>query len=129
VDQREVFLAAVDGVNRADMARIEEVVHPEMIFHPIRAPVSGDYYGHRGVEKFIEDNAETFDVFEIAYDDMRMLDDGRLFAAGKVRIRGRGGHVDTVVDTAGYARFRDGLLCEWHDYGDRAAAKAALGIT
>ena len=111
------------------MSAVEEVVHPEMVFHPIRAPVTGDYYGHRGIEKFLEDNAETFEVFEASYDDIRALDDGRLFAAGKVRIRGRGSHVDTVVDTAGYASFRDGLVCEWHDYGDRAAALAALGLT
>lgn len=129
MDERELFLAAVEAVNRSDMSRIEQLVHPEMVFHPIRAPVSGDYYGHRGIAKFLEDNAETFDVFEITYDEMRVLDDGRLFASGKVRIRGIGSHVDTVVDTAGYARFREGLLCEWHDYGDRAAAKAALGVT
>src|SRR3954462_4987228 len=104
------------------MSRLREVVHPEMVFHPIRAPIAGDYYGHTGIEKFLQDNAETFDVFEARFDEMRMLDDGRLFACGKTRVRGRGGHVDTEVVTAGYARFRDGQVCEWHDYGDRAAA-------
>lgn len=129
MDERELFLAAVDAVNRADMGKVAEVVHPEIVFHPIRAPVSGDYYGVRGIEKFLADNAETFDMFEASYHEMRLLYDGRLFAAGKVRIRGRGGHVETVVETAGYATFRDGLVAGWHDYGDRAAALAALGLT
>ena len=127
--ERELFLAAVELINRGDTAGIEQVVHPEMVFHPIRAPVTGDFYGYKGIEKFLQDNAETFDVFEATYDEFRMLDDGRLFAAGKARIRGRGSHVDTEVDTAGYATFRDGRVSGWHDYGDRAAAKAALGIT
>lgn len=128
MDERALFLAAVDAINRADLNAVAEVVHPEIVFHPVRAPVSGDYYGHSGIEKFLADNAETFDLFEVAYDDIRPLPDGRLFAAGKVRIRGRGGQVETVVDTAGYASFRDGLVNGWHDYGDRAAALAALGL-
>jgi hypothetical protein len=129
VDEREAFLAAIDSLNRGDPSRMVELVHPEIVLRPLRAPISGDYYGYSGVEKLFADTAETFEIFEITYDELRMVDDGRLYAAGKVRFRGRGGQVDTVVDTAGYARFRDGLLCEWHDYGDPAAAKAALGIT
>ena len=116
-------------LNRGDTVGIEQVIHPEIVYHPIRAAVTGDYYGHRGIEKFIEDNAETFDVFEVSCDEFQMLEDGRLFVGGKARIRGRGGHVETVIDTAGYVTFREGLIIGWHDYGDRAAAKAALGIT
>ena len=129
MDERDVFLSAIDGLNRGDTSAMTELVHPDVVLRPLRAPMSGDYHGHRGVEQLFADTAETFEVFEVTYDELRMLDDGRLYAAGKVRFRGRGGQVDTVVDTAGYARFRDGLMIEWHDYGDRAAAKAALGIT
>jgi ketosteroid isomerase-like protein len=129
VSERELLLTAIDALNRGDATGLCAVAHPELVFHPIRAAVTGDYYGHRGLEKFLEDNAETFDVFEVRIDETRMLDDGRMFASGKAHVRGVGGQVDTVIDTAGYVCFRDGLISEWHDYGDRAAAKAALGLT
>jgi ketosteroid isomerase-like protein len=129
VDERELIDAALEALNRADVDAFLAVAHPEIVYHPIRAAVTGDYYGHRGLEKFLEDNAETFDVFQVRIDEMRMLDDDRMYVSGTARIRGIGGHVETEIETAGYARFRDGLICEWHDYGDRAAAKAALGIT
>jgi ketosteroid isomerase-like protein len=129
VSERELLLAAIDALNRRDADGLCAVAHPELVFHPIRAAVAGDYYGHRGMEEFLEDNAETFDIFEVGIDETRMLDDGRMFVSGKAHVRGIGGQVDTVVDTAGYMRFRDGLISEWHDYGDRAAARAALGLT
>jgi ketosteroid isomerase-like protein len=129
LNEREVFLRAIDALNRGDTSGWLRSVHPEVVLRPLRAPMTGDYHGYRGVEKLFADTAETFEIFEVTYGQLQMLDDGRLYAEGKVRFRGRGGQVDTVVDTAGYAAFRDGLLFEWHDYGDRAAAKAALGIT
>jgi ketosteroid isomerase-like protein len=129
VDERELLMAAVDALNRGDMAKLVELVHPEAVFHPIRASITGDYVGHEGIGKFLADNAEAFDRFELAYDEFRLLADGRLFASGTARIRGRGSHAESVATTAGYAAFRDGLVIEWHDYGDRAAAMAALGLT
>jgi ketosteroid isomerase-like protein len=127
VDERELLLAAADALARGDLDAIADLTHPEIVFHPIRAAVTGDYYGHAGIEKFVADNAETFDVFEISYEEFELLDDGRLYAAGTARIRGRGGHVDTKVVTAGIATFKDGLIAGWHDYGDRAAALEAAG--
>jgi ketosteroid isomerase-like protein len=129
VSERELLDAAVDALNRADVSSFCATAHPEIVYHPIRSAVTGDYHGHRGLEKFIRDNTETFDIFEVGIDETTMLDDGRMFVAGRVRVRGIGGRVDAVVETAGYLRFRDGLISEWHDYGDRATARAALGLT
>ena len=110
------------------MDRLAELVHPEMVFHPIRAPVTGDYYGLAGLEKFLADNAETFDLFEVASEEQVRLDDNRWYSSGTARIRGRGGQVDTTVVTAGIATFKDGLLVSWYDYGDRTAAREAAGL-
>ena len=128
MDERRLFLTAVDAMNCGDLPRLRDLTHPQFVFHPIRAAVTGDYLGHDGIEAFLLDNAETFEAFTVDYDELEELPDGRLFAAGKVRIRGRGSHVDTVVVTAGYATFRDGLLAGWHDFGDRETARAAVGL-
>jgi ketosteroid isomerase-like protein len=119
-----VFRAAIDALNRADLDALRELVHPELVFHPLRAEMSGDYIGHAGIEAFLADNAETFVSFEVHYDEIRPLPDGRLFACGEARMQGRSSSVPTVAVTAGYASFKDGLVSRWRDYGDRAAALA-----
>jgi hypothetical protein len=129
VAEGELFLAAVDALNRGDVARMNGILDPEFRFHPIRAGMTGDYLGLEGIEQFLADNAETFDRFHAEYDDIRVLDDGRLFGSGTVRIRGRGSQVDTFVVSAGIATFRDGLCTGWHDYGDRDAALAAAVLS
>jgi ketosteroid isomerase-like protein len=128
VNEQEVLLATTDALNRGDLSRCAELFDPECVLHPIRAPMTGDYHGYDGLVRFLADNKETFEVFEIGFDEFQLLDDGRLFAAGHVRIRGLGSKVDTVVETAGYATFRDGRVSGWNDYGDRTAALAALGL-
>jgi hypothetical protein len=128
VDQREALVAATDALNRADIAALAELVHPEMVWHPIRAAVTGDYYGLAGMEKFLADNAETFDLFEVRVEEMERLDENRWYVGGTARIRGRGGHVDTTVATGGIATFKDGLVVGWYDYGDRTAAREGAGL-
>jgi ketosteroid isomerase-like protein len=127
-DQRELLLAAVDGASRGDTSRIAELAHPDMVFHPMRAAMTGDYYGPAGMVKFMADNAETFDHFEFHFDEIEQIDENLLYAAGTARVRGKGSQVDTTVITAGIVTFKDGLVIGWHDYGDRAAARAAAGL-
>ena len=116
-------------MNAGDLEELKRVTHPEFELHPIRAPLTGDYHGHRGWERFFADNAETFEVFQIEFDDIRMLDDGRLFASGRVRVRGVASQVDQFVPTAGIGTIRDGLPASWFDYGDHRAALEAAGLT
>jgi hypothetical protein len=110
------------------MDAVRRTMHPEFVFHPIRAEVTGDYVGHAGLEEFLTDNAETFDRFHIEYDEIRELEDGRILAVGTVAIRGRGSQVVTKVASAGIGTFRDGLPASWYDYGERTTALAAAGL-
>lgn len=58
MDERDLFLTSVDALNSGDLAAMPETVHPEFVFHPIRAEMTGDYDGFEGIEKFVGDNAE-----------------------------------------------------------------------
>src|SRR4051794_10114306 len=91
--------------------------------------MTGEYHGYRGLEKFLADNAETFELFEAGYDDIRELPDGRVFAAGNLRVRGVGSKLEQIVSLAGIATFRDGLWASWYDYGDRTKALAEAGLS
>ena len=49
------LLAGDDAINRGDLEAALERVDPEVVFEPLRAPVSGAYYGLDGIRKFFAD--------------------------------------------------------------------------
>ncbi len=125
----ELFRRGNDALERGDLddALIEELIDPEVIFEPLRAPVSGAYRGHDGIRQFIADTAESFDVFRFDRPDIRDLGD-RVLAIGRLHIRARQGGVETDVPTAGIATYRDGRLVHWKDFGDKGKALEAAGL-
>ena len=127
-DRVQIFEAAVDALNRVDRARLQELIDPEIVFVPLRSAVQGAYIGHSGMESFVDDNAEMFEYFLAEFEKVEPLPDGRLLSIGTIRIKGRGGEIETTVRTAGIATFRDGRLLSWHDYGTEAAARAQAAL-
>jgi len=125
----EAFRRGTDALERGtvDTALLDELIDPDVIFEPLRAPMSGTYRGHDGIRQFIADTAESFDVFRFDRSDIRDLGD-RVLAIGTLHIRARQGGVETDVPTAGIATYRDGRLIHWKDFGDRGQALKAAGL-
>ena len=128
-DAVEIFKKATDALNRVDLAEIKRLVDPEIAFFPMRSAVTGPFIGHAGMEEFIADNADKYELFHAEFDALEPLPDGRLLSIGHIRVRGTGGEDETVVKTAGIAAFRNGRLLSWHDYGDEATARAKANTT
>jgi ketosteroid isomerase-like protein len=124
----EALRAGYDAINRSDLDAVLGLVDPEVVFEPLRAPVSGAYYGLGGIREFFADTAESFDRFHVEAPEMRDLGDGRVLAIGTMRARVKQGGVETEVTSAGIATFRAGRLLRWKDYGDKARALEAAGL-
>jgi len=120
----QIFEAAVDALNRVDRDKLTALLDPDIAFVPLRAAVTGPYLGYRGMEDFLAENAQRFELFQAEFDELRPLRDGRLLAIGFIRMRGHDG-TETRYRTAGIATFRGDRMASWHDYGDIAAAEAA----
>jgi ketosteroid isomerase-like protein len=128
-DPVEIFKESVDALNRVDRAQLARLVDPEIAFLPMRSAVSGAYIGHDGLEEFLNENEDKYEVFRADFTTLEPLPDGRLLSIGTITVRGKGGEAETVVKTAGIASFRDGRLLSWRDYGDEAIARAkAAGL-
>jgi hypothetical protein len=129
VDVVAIFEEAVDALNRVDRVELARLVDPEVALIPMRAAVSGPYIGHAGMEEFLAENDEMFEMFRADFDTLEVLPDGRLLSIGTITVRGKGGEAETVVITAGIASFRNGRMLSWHDYGDEAIARAKANET
>ena len=123
----EAFLRGADAINRGDVVDIPQLVHPEVVFEPLRSGTEGAFVGHDGMRRFLADTEEMFEIFQISWTDVRDLGDSVL-AIGSIRMRARGSGVETDVPTAAIAEYRDGLLWRYKDYGQaRVALEAARG--
>ena len=120
----DIFRRGTEALNRGELD-IEAFVHPDVVFEPLRSLTEGAFVGHEGMRHFIVDTEEMFEVFRVSYTDVRDIGD-RVLAIGSIRIRSRLSGVETDVQTAVIAEFRDGLLWRFRDYGDaRSALRAA----
>jgi len=126
----EAFRRGGDAIEGGgfDDELLDELVDPDVVFEPLRAPVSGVYRGHDGIRQFLADTAESFDVFRFDLSDVRDLGD-RVLAIGTLHIRARGGGIETDVPTAGIATYRDGRMIHWKDFGDKKKALEAAGLS
>jgi ketosteroid isomerase-like protein len=123
------FRRAIDAINRGDAEGLVEGAAEDVLFLPARSEVMGPFRGHDGLRRFVAENAESFDIFTYQLTEVRDLGD-RLFVDGRLRVRGRGGQVETVVDSAGVATYDDaGRLIRWDDYRERRLALAAAGLS
>jgi limonene-1,2-epoxide hydrolase len=123
-DVVRIFEDAVEALNRVDLAQLARLVDPEIAFIPMRSAVMGAYIGHTGLEQFLSENDELYELFRAEFDTLEPLPDGRLLCIGRITVRGHGGETETEVATAGIAVFRDGRLLSWRDYGDETRARA-----
>jgi ketosteroid isomerase-like protein len=116
------------AISRGDVDSYLLGIHPDVEFIPRRAAVQGTYHGHAGMRKYITENAESFDLFEVGNTEFRDLGD-RVLAFGTVRVRGRESGVEVTQPTALLVMFRDGKIIRFEDFGERSQALEAAGLS
>lgn len=121
------FQRIIEAFARGDLDQALRDVDPEVVFEPQRAATEGAFVGHAGVRRFWEDTQEMFEVFDADYGEVRDIGNGVL-AAGTLTVKGRGSGVEIAIPMAFVARFRDGALVHYKDYGDVGLALEAARL-
>jgi ketosteroid isomerase-like protein len=124
----ERFKRGAEAIKCGDIDLVLGEVAEEVEWIAARSAVEGVYRGHAGIRRFMADTAESFDLFEPKWHELRDLED-RVLAIGTIRVRARGSGVDTEVPTAGIATYREGKLIRWEDFRERDRALEAAGLT
>jgi ketosteroid isomerase-like protein len=119
--------AFVEAVNSGDAERVLGFADPEIRFEPLRAGTEGAFIGHEGLRRFMEDTRESFELFEATILESIEIEDG-VVGIGILRIRGRGSGIETEIPVAALLRYRNGLMVQYKDYGDRQRALEAAGL-
>jgi ketosteroid isomerase-like protein len=124
----EAFKRDLDAFRRGDFDAWVGSFHAECDFVPRRAPIQGSYRGHAALRGFLADNAESFDLFDPAYEHVRDIGD-HVLAIGTLRVRGKESGVEVEVPSALVVTYRDGKAIRFEDFGDKREALKAVGLS
>ncbi|MEK6250935.1 MAG: nuclear transport factor 2 family protein [Actinomycetota bacterium] len=120
-------MKAIEAFNRSDIPGALRFMDPEIQFAYRLAALQGEYAGLDGVRGFLADVAEHFETWQIHCPDVRDLGD-RVLALGTIRATGKGSGAETELPFTVVARFRDGRITHFTDFGDKAQALEAAGL-
>jgi ketosteroid isomerase-like protein len=124
----ELVREMVAAFNRDDLPGALRVMDPEIRFECQTAPVQGIYRGHDGVSDFAVDMGELFETVQLDCPDVRDLG-ARVLALGIARTVGRGSGIEFETPLAIVARFRNGRMTDYKDFGNRQDALEAAGLS
>jgi ketosteroid isomerase-like protein len=116
-----------EAVNRNDVSGVLRFMDPKIQFECQVAALQGSFVGHDGVEGFFADIAEHFENLQLHCPDVRDLGD-QVLAIGTARSVGKGSAIDLETPLTVVARFRDGRMTHYKDYGDRDQALETVGL-
>ena len=74
------------------------------------APVR--YSGHDGIREYFTDMAESWQSLAWDLDEIKVLDDDRVFVVSTQRLRGRASGIDVSIELGMTFTLRDGLVVE-----------------
>ena len=123
----ERFRAVIDAMNRRNIESVLQGMDPGIQYEHRLAALEGSFVGLDGVRGWFADLVEHFGAWRIYCEDIRDLGD-RVLALGTNRTTGKESGVETELPFTVVARFKDGLITHFTDYGDRDQALEAAGL-
>ena len=123
----DLLRESIERFNRNDIEGVLGMMDPEIRFEHRMAALEGDFTGVDPVRDWFADIAQHFSSWRIDCDDIRDLGD-RVLALGTMRAIGKGSGVEAEVPYTVVAKFRNGLVTHFNDYGDREKALEAVGL-
>jgi ketosteroid isomerase-like protein len=124
----ERFREYIDRFNRGDIEGALLYAHPEIRLEHRLMELQGDVTGIDALRDWFVDARRLFDRWTIHCDDFRDLGD-RVLALGTVRALGKESGIEVEMPFTVLAKFKDGLVTDFTDYGDREQALEAAGLS
>ena len=122
------FVQGIEAFNRRDIPGSLRVMDPEIIWEHRLAALEGKFVGPEAVTGWYADLWEHFEAVEIDCPDVRDLGGGRMLGLGVIRATGKESGVETELTYAVVARYRNGRMTHYTDFGDRDQALEAAGL-
>jgi uncharacterized protein len=122
---RQVF----EAVAQQDSASLLELTHPDVEWRSFFALGEGEgvYRGHSGIERYVSDLADAWEVIDPDIDQAIGLG-GVVLLVGRVHYRGRGSGVETAESAGWVLKIRDGQVLSFRAFHEPEQALEAAGL-
>src|SRR5262245_55571344 len=124
----ELMREAIGAGTRGDFEAAFGGMDPVIRFEHRLAALQGNFVGIADVKGWFADLIEVFESWRIDCEDIRDLGE-RVLALGTIHTIGGESGVETELPLAIVAEYRNGLITAYTDYGDRADALEAAGLS
>jgi ketosteroid isomerase-like protein len=122
------FVEATQAFNRGDVEAWLGLYDTEVVFEPRVAEMEGAYVGRDGIRAFITNIGDLYERFEVRLHDVRDRGE-RVLALGSAISIGKGSGIEQETPLAIVASYRNGLVTDFKDYGDKVRALEAVGLS
>ena len=130
-DNVERTRAAVDEINRGDVAAVLARAHPEIEWQTLAAfPDAGSYRGPDAVLEFFQTWRDSFRGFQLRLEDCVPLGDDQVLA--RLRVGGEGAGSGVQVESPAFFQileYRDGQLIRARMFQTESEALEAAGLS
>ena len=125
----EVVQGLFRAFNSRDMAAFLDGLDPDVQWVPILGVLEGRVYrGHGDVQRWVEDLASDWELFEVYYEELRDLGD-QVLCLGHWRARGRASGVESEQPGTWLLELKNGKVVRLQTFTDRAEALEAVGLS
>jgi len=126
----EVVWRAMEWWGRAQRDRVPtDIFDPDIEIWGRLSVVAGSFKQKlAGVEEWIGDIQDQFQVWGLGIEEVRPLDDGRLLVLGTVHAEGRSSGLTLDWQAGLHTEFRAGRIVRLTVYGSPAEALKAVGL-
>ena len=117
----------IDAINRRDVGLVLNAMDTDVEAVSMLVGMEGEYRGHPGMRRWLENLFDAFPDFAIDIDEVRNVGDPTFTA---IRMRGHGADSEAPFDSPLWivARWRLGKMVRWRSYFSEAEALEAVGL-
>ena len=120
-----------EAYNRRDREACRALLHPEVEWHTIAAPIFGVevMYGREELLRFgFEQIPEGLEDYQVTLEEVTELPEGRVLVVGHHEGRGVVSGAMVEMDTAAICRFERSMIVNFEEFATREEALEAAGL-
>jgi ketosteroid isomerase-like protein len=120
----------IGAVERRDLSRLIELTHPDVEWHSAFAVSDsevGAYRGHEGMERYVKDMLDAWDLVRLDVDHEIAVGAIVLFV-GRIQYRGQSSGIAGESRSGYMLKFKDGKVVTFRPFKDPERALEGVGL-
>ena len=119
----------MQALSERDRPRLTALADPDVEWRSFFAELGegGAYHGHEGMEHYIDDLSDAFEIVRAEVDDGVAVGDVAVLV-GRIHYRGKGSGIENEMPAGWMLKFRDGRVIRFRAFREPGRALEAIAL-